>query len=320
MYPAAPPPLAWPWGRALLKAGTQEAATQGLFDKSIKAVAEEGAVGGGGARQKGKFLYFIILSGIQAPPPALSRPWEGVVRKWRRNDLSSASLCHQAALVGPGTVLTRGVALRGWILFLASTRLDCHCGAPRRWPIPPFPGLASQGAQESHATLRTVRPVSWADQSARREGGGGSLPELTAGQTDRKHLLSDPSLYPMPRDVPTGWCAARSGVGAPGLPSHHHPAWQGWLCADVRRLLAPALARGLYFPNSAQCRGTGIGVSSPPDPLPPLVPLTPSLPPPSVAFITARRREGAIPAHGLPRNPQGREAAPSSRAKAQASG
>ena len=92
--------------------------------------------------------------------------------------------------------------MRGWILFLASTRLDCHCGAPRRWPMPPFPGLASQGAQEPHATLRTVRPVSWADRSARREGGGGSLPELTAGQTDGKHLLSDPSLYPMPWDVP----------------------------------------------------------------------------------------------------------------------
>lgn len=37
-----------------------------------------------------------------------------------------------------------------------------------------------------------------------------------------------------------------------------------------------------YFHNSMQCRGTGMGVSSPPDPLPPLVPLlTPLLPPPS---------------------------------------
>lgn len=51
--------------------------------------------------------------------------------------------------------------------------------------------------------LRTVQPVSWADWSAQWEGGGGSLLEVTAGQTDRKHLLSGPFLYPMPWDVPT---------------------------------------------------------------------------------------------------------------------
>lgn len=92
--------------------------------------------------------------------------------------------------------------MRGWICFLASIHLDCHCGAPRRWPVSPFRGLASQGTQESHG-MRTFQPVSWADWSARREGGGGSLLEVTAGQTDRKHLLSGPFLYPMPWDFPT---------------------------------------------------------------------------------------------------------------------
>ena len=154
--------------------------------------------------------------------------------------------------------------MRGWILFLASTRLDCHCGAPRRWPIPPFPGLASQGAQEPQATLRTVRPVSWADRSARREGGGGSLPELTAGQTDGKHLLSDPSLYPMPWDVPPADAPRGAERALWVSPPTTTPHCEGDCAADVRRLLAPALARGLYFHNSAQRRGTGMGVFSPP--------------------------------------------------------
>lgn len=46
MHPA--PSLTWQWGRALPEAGTQEAATQGLFDESIKAGFSGGAVGSGG--------------------------------------------------------------------------------------------------------------------------------------------------------------------------------------------------------------------------------------------------------------------------------
>ena len=74
--------------------------------------------------------------------------------------------------------------------------------------------------------------------------------------------------------------AAARGVVPPVQTTPPPTRFKGDCAADVRRLLVHTLARGLYFHNSMQCRGTGIGVASPPDPLPPRVPLlTPSLAP-----------------------------------------
>lgn len=99
-----------------------------------------------------------------------------------------------------------------------------------------------------------------------------------------------------------GWAGPR------GPPPH----FKGDCAADVRQRLVHSLARGLYFHNSVQCHGTGIGVSSPLTLSRPLSlrspprSLPPSLPPATAAFITARRREGGIAFAGSPA-PRGSE-------------
>lgn len=72
--------------------------------------------------------------------------------------------------------------------------------------------------------------------------------------------------------------ALSDALGGAGVPAPH---FEGD-CAVTSAPLVRGRARGLYFPNRVQHCGTGMGVSSPPDPLPPLGPrLTPRALPPS---------------------------------------
>lgn len=165
--------------------------------------------------------------------------------------------------------------------------------------VPPSPAFVQPqptgcGTRESTQALLAVEPARLADGSARlarpRPGGDsgqGCQVAVSAGPLS-------PRLWVRRRRA---FQSSRGARGRPGgSPAPPTPHLEGDCAADVRRLWVHSLARGLYFHNSTPRRGTGMGVSSPPGPLP--AP-GPSLPPTGhTALITAGRREAGIAARG----------------------
>lgn len=143
------------------------------------------------------------------------------------------------------------------------------------------------------------------------ERGCRSFPEVTAFGTEKQRCL-----WPL---SPGAWgTSRRASLGAllmswagPRCPPPH---FKGDCAADVRRLLVHSLARGLYFHNSTQCRGTGIGVSSLPDPLPPLSLCSPprTFPPSDRRLYNCSAPRGRDSRRGLP-STQGLRAASNAR-------